>query len=288
MIANAAGALLQATVSSTGAAQDIVTALVGQPTYAMCLISMVKRGGVLELRSDNTLLGSVTMTQTASLSDPTGIIYIGGNGLGDGQSPNSRFALWRVSATAPSADQIAYIYETERKMFEAGAQVTLAGTSAAVTCLDYDDVTDLLHVGTTYGRSTFKGLVRVESEATTNGAPKAYASYDGTLVQAGATGIKIYIPSKAIRDELNRAAEQKKAFGQELISHDFIATASQTAFVPPLGYVPKFTYQQGLLKRQATGAGYWVLSYDGFRYTVTLGTGATSNDVVSILCTRSN
>jgi hypothetical protein len=197
-------------------------------------------------------------------------------------------SLLRASATAPSADQIAYIYETERKMFEPNAQVTLAGTSAAVTALAYDEVTDLLHAGTSYGRSTFKGLVRTESEATTNGAPKAYASYDGNLIQAGATGSKVYIPSKAIRDELNRAAEQKKAFGQELISQDFTATASQTAFVLPIGFVPKFTYQQGLLKKQTTGAGYWTSSYDGFRYTVTLGTGATLNDIVSILCTRSN
>jgi hypothetical protein len=70
-------------------------------------------------------------------------------------------ALWRVSATAPTADQVAKIYEDERHLFQPGAACTLFGTSDAVTALAYDPKTSLLHVGTSQGRSVFDGLVRV-------------------------------------------------------------------------------------------------------------------------------
>jgi len=249
-------------------------------------LQLVKRSNVFYLYANGVQVAT-TIADTNSYVNATAVFTVGTDNTHTVPFSGS-LCLLRSSATAPSADQVAYIFETERKMFEPGAQVTLAGTSTAVTCLNYDEVTDSLHAGTSYGRSAFKGLVRTESEATTNGAPRSYSSYEGTLIQAGATGSKVYIPAKAIRDELNRSAEQKKAFGQELVSQDFTATASQTAFVLPLGFVPKFTYQQGLLKKQATGAGFWTSAYDGFRYTVTLATGATLNDVVSILCTRGN
>ena len=75
-------------------------------------------------------------------------------------------ALLRISASAPTADQIAKIYEDERKLFQPGAQCTLYGTSDAVTALAHDPKTNLLHVGTLAGRSTFDGLVRVANTET--------------------------------------------------------------------------------------------------------------------------
>ncbi|MHC0055822.1 LamG-like jellyroll fold domain-containing protein, partial [Actibacterium sp. D379-3] len=75
-------------------------------------------------------------------------------------------ALLRISVTAPTADQIAKIYEHERKLFQPGAQCTLYGTSDAVMALAHDPKTDLLHVGTSAGRSTFDGLLRVANTET--------------------------------------------------------------------------------------------------------------------------
>ena len=72
-------------------------------------------------------------------------------------------ALWRISATVPSAAQIAKIYRDEKVLFQAGAACTLYGTSDAVTALAHDDTTDLLHVGTSAGRSVFDGLRRVSN-----------------------------------------------------------------------------------------------------------------------------
>jgi len=75
-------------------------------------------------------------------------------------------ALLRISATAPTPDQIRKIYEDERKLFMPGAQCTLFGTSDAVTALAHDPKTNLLHVGTSAGRSTFDGLLRVANTET--------------------------------------------------------------------------------------------------------------------------
>jgi hypothetical protein len=75
-------------------------------------------------------------------------------------------ALVRISATAPTAAQIKEIYEAEKPLFQENAKATLNGTSDAVQCLAYDDSTELLHVGTPGGRSTFQGLRRVDETAT--------------------------------------------------------------------------------------------------------------------------
>lgn len=192
-------------------------------------------------------------------------------------------ALLRASATAPSDEQLRHIYETERPMFEANASCVLAGSSNAVTALAYDDETDLLHVGTSYGRSAFKGLVRVASEATPVGAITALAASAGVVVQGGASGADVYVPAYTLREELLRDAEQMAKFGQNLIAHDFTATASQTTFTLPVGWEIVAVYQQGAIKRETTS---WTRSFDGFKWSAVLGTGATVSDWISILAKR--
>jgi len=75
-------------------------------------------------------------------------------------------ALFRISKTAPTAEQIAKIYRDEKVLFQDGAQATLYGTSDAVTALAYDDSNQLLHVGTSSGRSDFSGLRRINNTTT--------------------------------------------------------------------------------------------------------------------------
>ena len=77
---------------------------------------------------------------------------------------NSRIALYKISATAPTPEQIEKIYHDEKMLFQPGAKCTLDGTSDAVTALAHDSVTDLLHVGTSSGTSVFSGLRRVTSD----------------------------------------------------------------------------------------------------------------------------
>jgi len=86
-----------------------------------------------------------------------------------------------MSATAPTAEQIAKIYEDEKMLFQENAQATLYGTSDAVTALAYDETTKLLHVGTSDGRSVFQGLRRVDN--TTNAVGVAISAHNGLVAE---------------------------------------------------------------------------------------------------------
>ena len=89
----------------------------------------------------------------------------------DAQNPTQgNIALTRISATAPSPDQILKIYNDEKVLFQENAKAVLYGSSDAVTALAYDDTTELLHVGTSAGRSVFQGLKRVDNTTTAVGA----------------------------------------------------------------------------------------------------------------------
>ena len=108
--------------------------------------------------------GSVTARNvTNSLNQPLKI--------GNRSNSTSRFftgslALVRVSASAPTAEQIKKMYEDEKHLYQEKAKATLYGSSDAVTALAYDNTTDLLHAGTSQGRSEFKGLRRTNNTAT--------------------------------------------------------------------------------------------------------------------------
>jgi hypothetical protein len=93
-------------------------------------------------------------------------------------------ALIRISATAPTADQIRKIYEDEKVLFQPNAKATLTGSSDAVTALAHDPDTGLLHVGTPGGRSVFQGLRRVEEHTGTNSQSlAAISAVDGLVVE---------------------------------------------------------------------------------------------------------
>ena len=97
------------------------------------------------------------------------------------QPPSGSLALLRISATAPSAEQIAKIYEDEKPLFQENAQATLYGSSDAVTALAHDDSTNLLHVGTSAGRSVFQGLRRVDN--TTDAVGSAISAANGLVAE---------------------------------------------------------------------------------------------------------
>lgn len=93
----------------------------------------------------------------------------------------SSLALLRISATAPTTEQIAKIYEDEKVLFQENAACTLYGASDAVTALAHDPDTDLLHVGTSDGRSVFRGLERIQN--TTTSVSKAISASGGLVAE---------------------------------------------------------------------------------------------------------
>ena len=130
-------------------------------------------GGVLSIWINGVSILSGANTVNASYTTVATV--------GVGCHPTTKLALTRVSATAPSAQQIKDIYEAERPLFTENAQATLYGTSDSVTALAHDDTTNLLHVGTSSGRSVFQGLRRVDN--TTSAVGSAISASNNLVVE---------------------------------------------------------------------------------------------------------
>jgi len=146
----------------------------------------VRKNGILYYYLDGNLVTSAPSTDDLSLNGGGSLViggrqpdgrFWGSNSAGNGT--DAGIALFRISATAPTAEQIAKIYEDEKYLFQENSQATLYGSSDAVTALAYDGDTELLHVGTSAGRSVFQGLRRVDN---TTGAVGAAISASNGLV----------------------------------------------------------------------------------------------------------
>lgn len=150
------------------------------PTTDWFHACFVRKAGVGFIYLNGIL--AATGVWTANVNDAGATVAIGGywnnNLLIAGAPP---LALWRISATAATPDQIAKIYEDERRLFQPGAQCTLYGTSDVVTALAHDPRTNLLHVGTSQGRSVFDGLVRVFNTEIPVGS--AISAVNGLIVE---------------------------------------------------------------------------------------------------------
>jgi hypothetical protein len=143
-----------------------------------CKTSYVCTSGILSYYLDGVAVTNSTATKNISTWNLTSTsahqlaVYAGNTA--------HELTLFRISATAPSAEQIKEIYEAEKPMFQANAKCTLNGSSDAVTALAYDDSTELLHVGTSGGRSAFQGLRRVDETSTST---SEIAAQGGLIVE---------------------------------------------------------------------------------------------------------
>jgi hypothetical protein len=131
-----------------------------------CFVITFDGSGTLKLYIDGVESNS-TPASFANPSNPYSLqIMTWAYGAGYYKNDNYDFSLFRMSQSAPSEEQIKKIYEDERWLFQENAKATLYGSSDAVTALAFDDDTDLLHVGTSSGRSDFQGLRRINNNTT--------------------------------------------------------------------------------------------------------------------------
>ena len=141
----------------------------------------VRKSGVNYIYLNGVLVGS-TSGATQNVNDTNRKLIVGNSvGLFSYHALQSSLALLRISATVPTADQIAKIYADEKVLFQENAACTLYGASDAVTALAHDPGTDLLHVGTSAGRSVFDGLRRVGN--TTTSVSVAISATGGLIVE---------------------------------------------------------------------------------------------------------
>jgi len=150
------------------------------------LYSVVRRNGILYYYHNATLIDSDSAG--GSIGNSTSTLRIGGagnaaaaQGIGDDALDQGFISLLRLSDSAISEDQLSKIYEDEKVLFQENAACTLYGSSDAVTALAYDEDTDLLHVGTSSGRSDFQGLRRINN--TTTAVTTAISASDGLIVE---------------------------------------------------------------------------------------------------------
>jgi len=147
----------------------------GQWRFAVFL----RRSGVAYIYIDGEEAASVA--HVGDHDNSTAIMTVGVYSATKTGAFQGSLALLRISGTAPTAEQIRKIYEDEKVLFQENAQATLYGTSDAVTALAHDPVTDLLHVGTSDGRSVFQGLRRVDN--TTDAVGTAISASNNLIVE---------------------------------------------------------------------------------------------------------
>jgi len=143
-------------------------------------ISVSSTGTQQKVYIDGVLKETGNIT-TGSITDTNSELFVGkwyGN-TSDAFYWRGSIALLRISGSIPSPEQIKKIYEDEKVLFQENAACTLYGSSDAVTALAYDEVNDLLHVGTSSGRSDFNGLRRINN--TTTAVTTAISAYDGLI-----------------------------------------------------------------------------------------------------------
>jgi len=117
---------------------------------------------------------------TTNLTDTYATVFLGLSQTNE-TGGEADVSLLRYSLSAPSAAQIKKMYEDEKVLFQENAACTLYGSSDAVTALAYDPTTSLLHVGTSSGRSEFKGLRRVDN--TTTAVTTAISASSGLVAE---------------------------------------------------------------------------------------------------------
>jgi trimeric autotransporter adhesin len=146
-------------------------------------IVAVRQGGFYGIYINGELFNSNTGQNVNNVSNTDAPMVIGAYMTNGGrQYPwQGSLALLRISATAPTAEQIAKMYNDEKHLFQTNAKATLYGSSDAVTALAYDDDTELLHVGTSAGRSVFQGLNRVDN--TTDAVGTAISASNGLVAE---------------------------------------------------------------------------------------------------------
>ena len=136
--------------------------------------------GLMEIYINGNLRASTNLTpKNLTNSNAELFIAIRHNIASVGHQLN--LSNMRFSASVPSPEQIKKMYEDEKHLFQENAKATLYGSSDAVTALAYDDTTNLLHVGTSAGRSDFQGLRRINN--TTDAVTTAISASNGLVAE---------------------------------------------------------------------------------------------------------
>ena len=142
-------------------------------------VAGVRESGIARLYVNGELVGSAATGD--NIADTSAGLIIGQDPNNNGWRTQGSLALIRISGSAPSPEQIKKIYNDEKCLYHENAKCTLYGTSDDVKALAYDDSHDILHAGTSAGRSEFQGLNRINN--TTTAVTTAISVSDGLVAE---------------------------------------------------------------------------------------------------------
>ena len=154
------------------------------PLNTWSFITLTRTGNTLNLYINGKIIES--RSETGSFSPPSSAneyeLKVGHSGPNYSYPASQEsILLLRLSASAPSPEQILKIYDDEKMLHQENSKAVLYGSSDAVTALAYDEVNDLLHVGTSSGRSDFQGLRRINN--TTTAVTTAISASNGLIAE---------------------------------------------------------------------------------------------------------
>ena len=148
----------------------------------------MRKSGVMYLYLNGILDTNITPANTDDITDTTNSPPLTIGLLANAGSPANatKLALWRISTTAPTEEQILKMFNDEKLLFEQNAKATLYWDATStnrqrISGLAYDPITKRIHAGTSSGRSEFQGLVRVNNS--TDAVGTNITSVDGMVAE---------------------------------------------------------------------------------------------------------
>ncbi|MCP4885765.1 MAG: LamG domain-containing protein [Planctomycetaceae bacterium] len=158
-------------------------------------IVALRRSDDLYIYVDGVDAQTTSVASTQDLDDGSAIMRVGVN-ISNADPLNGSLSLLRISATAPTPQQIKEIYEAEKPLFAANAKCLLAANQ--VNDLAYDKTSGLLHVASesTASSKSFRGLEAVES-LTSDGSLGLTAATEVDGITAAGGVIAAYDNAKA-------------------------------------------------------------------------------------------
>jgi hypothetical protein len=202
-------------------ASNVSSGLTGVLSDGWHFICGVSDGSKIKIYADGVLGSSATLA-TGDLSNSAAELHVGIEYDEANYQQTGSLSLLRISATAPTPQQIKEIYEAEKPLFAANAKCLLQSDDAGpnvINALSHDKSTDLLHVfqnGNAVGETMFRGLEAVDSyggqsngwsySSTVKGA--AAGGVVSQVRTAGTGGVLVDLPALDVRAELNEGDDK--------------------------------------------------------------------------------
>ena len=228
-------------------------------------IVAVRRSSKLSIYVDGVDAQTTHVSSSQDLDNSSGYLRVGVSYVND-LPFNGSLALLRLSATAPTAQQIKTIFDEEKVLFQANAKCTLAANQ--VNDLAYDKTSGLLHVASesTASSKSIRGLEVVES-LTSDGslALTASTAIDGITAAGGVLAgydsakVGVNLPALDVRAELNEGESKLPDDGKLHFSGVTTdATPTVIAYIPMELYSTADLVIKGTMQHyQTADSGHW-------------------------------